>query len=193
MSFLDTHILTEAYIRRIVYLGCRNIGFAHFDAQHIATYQFIKSARLYTTLFEMLSGDPHMARSVRRKHRDFDELIKLYEDYSCIYRNRVVHGAATLTNAAFKRVLVHIDVSFVMEFERVLIAEFGQSAFDEPKKWSFHEGRRCTNFEAARTAMASYAQQRDWGRTFGGEKLLSSNIHQNAVAQRLRNTEYGCP
>jgi hypothetical protein len=193
LSFIETHILSEAYLRRLVYLGCRRLSFAHYDAQHIATYQFIRSNRLYTTLFEMLSGSATLASTLRHQNRDFDELIKLYEEYSSIYRNRIVHGAATLSVGSFAELLRHIDISFVREFERVIQSYFGHSAFDSPQQWGFPLGTPRPSFAHTRQHMAALATAHRWSKTFGGEKILNTGIDQHVEKTRLRATAYGVP
>ena len=192
-SFLDVHYLTEAYIRRVVYLGCRNHNFSHDDAQHIATYQFISGNRLYTTLFELLSGSANLARTLRRNHPDFNILIELYEDYSCVYRNRLVHGAVTLSPGAFEDLLRHIDISFACEFDRVLVAHFGHSALDTPQAWGFQTGQSSTGFPGARQRMSNLARRHNWSKTFAGERLLNTSVRKISVTARLKRTQYPPP
>jgi hypothetical protein len=137
-----------------------------------------------------LSLGSKKASKLRQKHQDFNRLLDLYDNYTAKYRNRFVHGAATLTQDDFENLLRHIDISYIVEFERVLKIELGRSAFDGPDAWGAPASKRRKDFDSVRKAMKRLARNNGWEKTFGGEKILQSNINKIRVTSILNRTQY---
>lgn len=188
-DFLATHILTEAYFRRLFYLGLRFENFSHHPAQHIASYQFLRTDRLLKALFEMLTKDALWFSKAKQKHKEWAILVDLHDKYTSIYRNRLVHGISTISQD-FGRLLCHIDISYVTEFEAVLSSEFGRSAFDEPVKgWKAPDNKKFEDFDKACIRFKGLCDSRGWN-PFLGERYVEENFTKDKVLQLLSKTKY---
>lgn len=135
-DFLQIHRFTEGYLKRITFIALRLHGIQFKTAQELADFVYIGGIfSQIKKIFELLPGD-HTLVSISKKHKDFQIFQELFTQYTASLRNRLLHGGiGNLKDEEVLRYASLIDKNFILEFEKVLQAEWGHSAFETPKEW----------------------------------------------------------
>jgi len=134
--FLRNHKYLEGYFRRCILIGLRINNVKYQTAQNVISLTYQNNRQLLDTIFLLLSKNNKTLISIKNKHADFKELLKLFFDFTSIYRNRLVHGVINkIHDDQVLKYCYLIDKYLMLEFERVLKIEFSKSVFDKPKDW----------------------------------------------------------
>ena len=144
-DFLNLHRYTEAYVKRVLLIGLRLNGVKYEESRKIVESTFLNTGQLIEKVLFLLDqsgakqGD--VIQQFKNKYADFFELKELVLKFSAKYRNWLAHGAIdVLKDDELIKHLCHVNRLFFREFEKLLIQEYGRSAFDKPGDWGAKQG-----------------------------------------------------
>lgn len=138
--FFKTHTHLEAYVKRVMLIGLRLRGVQYKNSVKVVESTYITTARLIDKALWLIDASgknqTDLVADLKNKHPDFFALKDLVLGFSAIYRNRLAHGTiAELHDQAVIDLLCHVNRSFFISFEKLLIAEHSRSAFNKPGDW----------------------------------------------------------
>jgi len=145
IDFFNLHRYLEAYIKRVFLISLRLQGVRYDTSRKIVDHGFIPIGQMLAKSIIMLDRTERSAQTVMRalkqQHADFFVLKGLFSEFSSHFRNRFAHGAVgDFSNQELIQCLCHVDRSFYQEFEKLLGAEYGKSAFEKPGEWGAKNG-----------------------------------------------------
>ena len=176
--FLKMHKYVEGYLRRLELIGLRLNNVQYKSAQELISLTYLNNRALLQAVFKLLSKGNKRLEELEATYPDLKILIKLFFEFSSIYRNRLVHGVLEeIHDEETLKYCYLVDKSFVLELERVLELEFGHSAFDKPKKWGATTIRSTETIDQIRRRLKLGS-------------LVKSPLATKTVIQHLKNTQY---
>lgn len=144
-DFLNIHRYTEAYIKRVLFIGLRLNGVRYKESENIINATFIPTAGLIEKSLVLLSKSDErhseVIKKLRLQYSAFFDLSDLLVKFSSKYRNWLAHGLIDeLKDEELIDYLCYVNRVFVKLFEEFLKAEYGHSAFEKPSEWGATNG-----------------------------------------------------
>lgn len=180
-EFFDIHRYTEAYIKRILFIGLRLNSVKYEESTIIVKRTYLNTANLIEKVLFMIDQTDDNQRKVidrlKQKYEDFFILKDLLLEFSSKYRNWLAHGEISeLKDAELINLLCYVNKSFFKEFENLLKSEYKHSAFDKPGDWG---AKRGIEEGIEKTA-----------HRLGLGKILDQPLTLQVVKNRLASTSY---
>ena len=148
-SFIDRHRYVEGYLRRLLLIGLRLNAVQYKQAQKIIEFTFLNTPALIEKSFALISHQKFTFKEATTKYSNFATSTDLFLKFTSPYRNWLVHGVLdTIHDLELLECLCRADRQFLIEFEKLLNAEFNRSAFDEPGRWGARKGKKEENLPA---------------------------------------------
>jgi len=142
-SFIDLHRYVEGYLRRLLLIGLRLHAVQYKQAQKIIELTFLNKPALIEKSFALISHHTFTYHQAKKKYPSFAISTDLFFRFTSPYRNWLVHGVYdTIHDSELLEYLCRADRQFMIEFEKVLKAQFNRSAFDKPGKWGARKGQK---------------------------------------------------
>jgi hypothetical protein len=184
---IAAHRAAEHYVRRLFFVALRVN-----DVQYQSAENIVELTR-QTTYFQVFTKSivlllPTLtAPDSSKKQLDFDAFMAQQPDLSPLFnafiafatpvRFRLAQGNDEENRAAAYRLAYHISKSLVTEIERVLLTEFGHSAFEQPKNWG---ARTVATPETIAESIQRLALQ----------QVIGATMHLAEVTEILAGTKY---
>ena len=137
----------EGYFKRVLFIGLRINGAQYSTGQAIihsvhmdVTSQIEKAIALVDTRSDCHNRSIEASKT---RYKSLFALIELFLSFSTRFRNRLAHGVISeIKDPAILASLIRVDQLLFMEFEAMLMAEYGHSALQAPKDWGARRGTK---------------------------------------------------
>ena len=135
----ESECAVEAYFNRLIFIGLRLQGVKYKQCQEIIKNTFIHEKESLKNGLKLICAEKHEALYSTK----IDELKDLFEMFSVVYRNKLVHGAISgVHDKKIAELCVKINKVLIQELEKSLKKQLNHSAFDQPKKWGAKTSQR---------------------------------------------------
>jgi hypothetical protein len=146
-SFIQVHRHLEGYFKRVLFIGLRINGAQYSTGQVIISSAHMDVQSQITKAIELVDrrSDCHskIIEATKAKYKSLFTLIELFQNFSARFRNRLAHGVISeIRDPAILESLIRVDQLLFMEFEAMLMAEYGHSALQAPKDWGARRGTK---------------------------------------------------
>lgn len=135
----ETECAVEAYFNRLILIGLRLKGVKYEQCQEIIKNTFIHEKDSLKNGLKLICKE--QLKDIYSSK--IEKLKELFESFSVVYRNKLVHGAISgVHDKKIAELCVKINKALIQELEKSLNKHLNHSAFDQPKKWGAKNSQR---------------------------------------------------
>jgi hypothetical protein len=146
-SFIRVHRHLEGYFKRVMLIGLRIHGVQYETSTRIIDSVHMHAIAQIEKAIVLLDGTSRkhavVIKEAKREDNAVFVLIELFQNFSALFRNRLVHGVIdNVRDQDTLDSLFDVDLGLFNEFESMLRKKHSRSGFDQPKEWGAKPGEK---------------------------------------------------